>query len=138
MTTDDRTLHCQIITPQEEVYEGDVRSLVLPGVEGKFGVLVHHTPYLAALQIGEIKVEEPDRTLFVSCSGGFAEIEENRVRVLAETAELPEEINVERARDALERAEQRLQERHMEAIDVRRARDALERAKTRLQVAEKK
>lgn len=131
------TFRCRIVTPRETVFEGQVRSLVLPGAEGKFGVLVGHTPYMAALDVGEIKVEQEDGTRFIACSGGYAEVEEGEVKVLAETAELPEQIDVERARSALKRAQNRLEERRENDVDAQRARDALRRAENRLQVAER-
>lgn len=129
-------LSCRIITPDAVVYEGRVESVVLPGEDGKFGVLFNHTPYMAVLATGPIRLEEPDDTVLMACSGGFAEVSDNRVRILVETAELSAEIDVERARKAIERARKRLEKRHEEDVDVPRARRALQRARVRLQVAE--
>lgn len=126
---------CRVVTPEEEVFNGDVQSLVLPGDDGKFGVLVNHTPYIANLVIGEIKVVRDDSTRFMACSGGFAKISNNLVTVLAETAEHAEEIEVQRAREAYRRARERLREGDLSETDLQRTRDALRRAETRLNVA---
>jgi len=126
---------CRIVTPEEELFNDGVEALVLPGSDGKFGVLVNHTPYIATLVIGEIKIVSEDSTRFMACSGGFAKIADNSVTVLAETAEQSEDIDVERARAALERARERLNSEELSEIDVQRSRNALRRAKTRLNVA---
>lgn len=130
-------LSCRVITPDAVVYDGRVESAVLPGQEGKFGVLYNHTPYMAVLTTGPIRLRESDRTVSMSCSGGFAEVADNRIRILVETAELSTDVDVERAREALDRARTRLENRHEEDVDVPRAREALRRAEVRLKVARK-
>lgn len=134
--TENGLLSCRVITPDAVVYDGEVESAVLPGQEGKFGVLYNHTPYMAVLTAGPIRLQESDRTVSMACSGGFAEVADNRIRILVETAELSADVDAERAREALERARRRLENRHEEDVDVPRARRALRRAEVRLKVAE--
>ncbi|MFB6357198.1 MAG: F0F1 ATP synthase subunit epsilon [bacterium] len=133
---EDKSFHCKVITPEREVFNGTVQGVVLPGAEGQFGVLTGHTPYLSTLDIGEIKVEQKDETMYVACSGEFVEISDNVTTVLAETAELEEEIDVERAKEARERALERLEKDDTSEIDEARARQALERAENRLAIVE--
>lgn len=128
-------LTCRVVTPERDVFEGDVESVNLPGADGNFSVLVDHTPYVAQLEIGEISLKTPGGTRYVACSGGFARVVDNVVTVLAETAELPEEIDIERAEAALERAKKRLKSTDLQSITADRAEDALRRAKNRLEVA---
>lgn len=90
---------------------------------------------MADLEIGEIKIVTDDGTRYIACSGGFAKVAEDGVSVLAETAEAPEEIDVERARSAYKRARDRLNQEDLSDLNVERAEDALERARTRLDVA---
>jgi F-type H+-transporting ATPase subunit epsilon len=132
----EESLSCRVVTPEREVFQGTVESVSLPGAEGNFGVMRDHTPYMADLDIGEIKIVTADGTRYIACSGGFARVSENEVTVLAETAESPEDIDVERAKSAYRRARERLREEDLSDQDRRRARDGLERAKTRLEVAD--
>jgi len=131
-----KRMTCRVITPDAVVYEGEVESVRLPGSEGQFGVLYDHTPYMAVLSTGPMYLREPDETVFMACGGGFAEVSDNEIRILVETAELSGMIDVDRAREALERARKRLEKRRETDVDVRRAREALERAKVRLRVAQ--
>lgn len=131
----DEGLTCRVVTPEREVFSGSVESVVLPGVDGSFGVLHDHTPYMADLVIGEIKVVTENETRYIACSGGFARVVDNEATILAETAEVPEDIDVERARSAYQRARERLRDDDLSDQSIQRARDAMERAKTRLSVA---
>lgn len=130
-----KTFEFEIVTPEKRVYAGTVRSLRAPGSEGSFGVLPRHAPLLAALEIGSLSfVDEEGRTHLAAISGGFAEVEGKRVVVLAESAELAEAIDVERAAAARDRALKRLSSKAPD-LDVERARLALMRALNRLKVA---
>ena len=131
----DQDFFCRVVTPERNVFEGEVQAVGLPGSEGNFGVLVDHTPYVAKLAIGEIKLSTTNGTRYVACSGGFARVIDNEVTVLSETAEMPDEIDVERAQKAYQRAKDRLRTSDSEEIDVPRARNALQRAENRLRVA---
>lgn len=129
--------HLEVVTQDHTVYSGEVASLVAPGAEGYLGVLAHHAPMVVALQPGELRFTGPEGVEQIyAVSGGFLQVSANQAIVLADTAELPAEIDIERARAAVARAEQRLQETSGE-IDVDRARAALMRAVNRLHVAER-
>lgn len=93
-----KTFKLEIITPDGLTYSGDVESCVLPGLEGLFGVLPGHAPFISVLSVGEAKFSAAGKTEYLALSGGFAQVEQKQVRVLAETAELAEQIDVERAK----------------------------------------
>ena len=126
----------EIVTPEKTFYSGVVEHLQAPGSEGSFGVLPGHVPMLTSLQIGQIAFVEEGGTSSrqVATSGGFVEVQQDRVTVLAETAEFGEEIDVARAQAARERALERL--RREGDIDKARAQIALNRALNRLQISE--
>lgn len=136
MSEDDKSFTLEILTPDRVIFSGKVIHLRAPGIEGSFGVLKNHVPFLTALDIGEIEVETGDQKHFFVSGGGFAEVLNNVVSILAETAERADEIDVERAKKARERAEARLRAR-TEGVNINRARAALVRATTRLKIASK-
>ncbi len=125
----------EIVTPGSKVFSASVNALVAPGEAGYFGVLPHHTNMLATLKIGYLKVEIGDQTKYFAISGGIAEVTPGGVKILAEAAEPASAIDAERARQAKERAERRLQEGRKQ-WDVLRAEAALARAINRLKVVE--
>ncbi len=132
---DDKRYRLEIVTPRRTVYAAEVISFSAPGVMGGFQVLFSHAPLLSSLQTGEVKVVEPDGSEWrYATSGGFVEVRNNTVVLLAETAERADEIDVARARASRERAQGRLAERTAD-LDVERARAALNRALNRLKVA---
>ena len=123
----------EVVTPERVAYSGQVSSLQAPGSEGSFGVLAGHIPLLTSLQIGRLRfVEEDGNEVKMAISGGFVEVRREQVAVLAETAERVEEIDVERAEAARQRAEERLAQAREEGVDVVRAQAALARAINRL------
>ncbi len=129
------TMRVEVVTAERELYSGEADIVIAPGTEGELGILPRHAALLTTLKVGEMLVrlggaEEP---FFVS--GGFLEVSENRVTVLAETAERAEEIDQARAEAARRRAQERLQQAQS---DVERAEleGALERAVERLRIAE--
>jgi len=130
-------LTLEIATPTRLVVAEPVDEVVAPGIEGYFGVLPGHAPFLTTLGIGEVtyRVGRDERHLAVS--GGFAEVRNDKVIVLADTAERPDEIDRARAEQARQRAEQRLAGRTQDEIDYARAAAALARATIRLQVTER-
>ena len=133
----EKSFALEIITPNRVVYRDDATSLSAPGVLGGFQVLYNHAPLLSSLEIGQIKVKNKEgEDILFAASGGFVEVRENKVVVLAENAERANEIDVARAKYAQERAEGRLREKY-EHIDVERARLALLRAINRLRIAGK-
>lgn len=130
--------HLEIITPARKVYSGPVKSLVAPGTEGYFGVLPRHAPLVASLQIGETKIMLPegDKAKCFATSEGFLEVSPQKVTVIAEAAEDSQEIDVQRAEAARDRALKRISEGR-ENWDIARAQAALARALNRLRVASK-
>ena len=128
-------LTLEIATPMRLVVTETVDEVVAPGIEGYFGVLPGHAPFLTTLGIGELTFRVGRDERHVAVSGGFAEVRNDKVIVLADTAELPEDIDRARAERARERAEQRLSGRSAEDVDFTRAACALARALTRLQVS---
>ena len=127
----------EVVTPVRVTYSGQVASLQAPGSEGSFGVLAGHIPLLTALQIGRLHfVEAGGSEVQMAISGGFVEVGRTQVAVLAETAERIEEIDVERAEVARQRAEERLAQARagQEKIDAARAEAALARAINRIRI----
>ena len=125
----------EIVTPEKTFYSGVVEHLQAPGSEGSFGVLSGHVPLLSSLQIGHLSfAEEGGTSIQVATSGGFVEVQQDRVTLLAETAEFGEEIDVARAQAARERALERLGREG--DIDTARAQIALTRALNRLRISE--
>ena len=131
-------IRLEIVTPEKVVVSEEAQIVMAPGVLGEFGVLIGHTPFLTALKAGAVRYTDPqgaEHLVFVS--GGFAEALPDRVTVLAESAERRRDIDIERARAALERAQKRLAEqRSKEELDFVRAQAALQRALMRLRIAE--
>lgn len=133
-------LHLVIVTPSGEKYNDGIIEGVFPGVAGDIGVLPHHIALVSSLRIGIMKLKKPGSKVFelYSTTGGFVQIEDNKIKVLAETAELKNEIDVERAKSAKERAEERInaaKQKRKDDIDLARAESALIRAKNRLEIA---
>lgn len=128
-------LYVEIVAPDGRVFQGDAEGVRAPGVEGSFEVLTNHAPMIAAFGVGPLRVKTAaGEEIFYATSGGFLEVIENHVTVLAETAEPASGIDVERARTAEERALERLRASADE--DERRAAEAaLERARNRARVA---
>jgi F-type H+-transporting ATPase subunit epsilon len=125
----------EVVTPDRKLLSAEADVVVLPGVEGQFGVLAGHVPFLSALDIGEMYYRDGGKTEYLSVSGGFAEVTGKKVTIVAEAAEMGREIDIERARMALERAEKRLAAARTENIDWARAEAALHRAMLRMKVA---
>ncbi len=131
----DKTFTLEIVTPAKVVSTEEVVHVKAPGVAGYFGVLHNHAPFLTALKVGVIEARTPAGMRYYATSGGFCEVMDNRMKVLVETAEAATEIDVERAKQARDRAMARL-EQHTPDIDIPRAQAALARAMNRIQVSE--
>ncbi len=128
-------LFVELVAPGRMVFQGEAQSVRAPGVEGSFSVLYDHAPMIAAFQIGSLFITTPDGERIVyATSGGFLEVIDNRVTVLAETAEPATDIDIERAREAEEGARERLAAAQSEE-DRRRAEEELERSRNRLRVS---
>jgi len=131
-------IQIEVVTPEKAVVNEEAKIVMAPGRLGEFGVLIGHTPFLTTLKTGVINysdVDGKDRQVFVS--GGFAEILPDKVTILAESAERRRDIDINRAKEAKKRAEQRMSEKK-EEIDYVRVRSALQRSIQRISVAEKK
>lgn len=127
------TLQLEVVTPDKTVVSAEVEMAVCPGVEGEFGVLPQHVSLLSALKIGELRYRAGGKDENVFISGGFADVNNNVLTVLVESAELAADIDAARAQAAKERAERRLAGQEQE-VDLARAEAALQRAVTRLHV----
>jgi F-type H+-transporting ATPase subunit epsilon len=129
-------LNVEIVTPDGIVFAGEVTSCTAPGVSGQFQILKNHAPYLAILQIGEIKVEMEDGIKPFATSGGFLEVKDNIISIIVESAEFADDIDVSRAKEAEKRARERLEEKG--DIDLAKAELSYLRALNRLKVASQK
>ena len=130
------TFQLSIVTPEATVFDETVVSLIVPGAEGYLGVLAHHAPLITPLQPGKITILLTGETeLYLAVAGGFLEVAKNEATILADTAEQADQIDRERALEALERARRRLHDtsRHW---DTDRATAALRRAESRIRVAD--
>jgi F-type H+-transporting ATPase subunit epsilon len=127
----------EIVTPEKKVVKDVAEEIQIPGKDGYLGILPGHAPLITELSVGEISYRKGGQTHFLSVAWGFAEVLPDKVTILAETAERPEEIDVKRAQESKQKAEAALKTGKTEA-DFTHAEDALKRAETRLEVAEKK
>ncbi len=123
----------EVITPEKVLVSKEIDMVVAPGIMGEFGVLEDHAPFLSSIVPGEVRYTIDNNIEYCAVMYGFAEVSNNKVSILVDAAERPEDIDVERAQKALERAKKRLEEK--EGIDIARAEAALHRAMARLKVA---
>ena len=128
-------LTLEIVTPERSLVNEQVDEVQLPGSEGYFGVLPGHTPMLATLQVGEMWYRVGAEKHYLAIAFGFVEVLPERVTVLAQLAERPEDIDATRAEAAKKRAEERLARAPQSDVDFARARIALMKSLVRLQVA---
>lgn len=128
-------LRLDIVTPDRSVAHDSVRAVTMPGKNGYLGILPGHAPLLTELMPGELVYTRDGVKHFVAVNWGFAEVLPGRVIVLVESAERAEEIDVERAEKARQRAEERLKRFSDPQVDLERAQQALRRALTRLETA---
>jgi F-type H+-transporting ATPase subunit epsilon len=129
-------LKLEIVTPAGLVFSGEVDEVVASGSEGEFGVLPGHAPFFTTLKVGIITIKKGTEVMYFFVNSGYAEVGPDKVIVMADSAEKAVDIDVERAKAAMKRAEERLKK--VEEIDFARAESALERATTRIQIAEKR
>ena len=126
----------EIVTPTGTVYTGDVVSCQVPGMEGSFQVLLGHTALLSAVRIGAVKiVDEKNSPQWMSITEGFCQVDEDKIIILTDTAEMADKIDVTRAEKARERALARIESPQKEDVDLKRAEAALVRALNRLKTA---
>jgi len=131
------TFQLEIVTPTRLLVKDAAEEAQIPGATGYLGILPGHAPLITELGVGEISYKASGTTHTLAVAWGFAEVLPDKVTILAEAAERPQEIDVERAQKAKDRAEERLKSNTTE-VDYARAEDALRRAETRLEVAKEK
>ncbi|EPE61105.1 F0F1 ATP synthase subunit epsilon [Exiguobacterium sp. SH3S2] len=129
------TLHVNVVTPDGAAYEGEARMVVAKSVTGELGILPKHIPMVTPLDVSVLKLRHEDggRTL-IALSGGFMEVRPDMVTILAETAEMADKIDYDRASAAKFRAERRLQDSKISDTEFRRAELALKKAVNRLSI----
>nr|WP_205516939.1 F0F1 ATP synthase subunit epsilon [Paenibacillus sp. SYP-B3998] len=128
----------EIVTPERKVYAEQANMISAKGIEGELGILPNHIPLVTPLKIGSITVKKMgSKDEIIAVNGGFMEVRKDKVVILAESAELPGQIDVDRAKAAKERAEKRLAETKQENVDFKRAELALQRALNRIDVSGK-
>jgi len=130
-------LQLEVVTPDRLVLSESVDIVMAIGSLGEFGILPNHVPFLSPLMAGELRYRKDNQLDYMVVTGGFVEVSQNKVTVLAEAAERAREIDLDRAKRAKERAEKRLALAKSEAVDYIRAETALRRALLRLKVAER-
>jgi len=132
------TINCEIVSQDRIVFQGDVDMVVLPGAAGEMGILPHHSPVLTVLNYGIITVKISGREEHFTVAGGVAEVQPDQVTILADAAENVEEIDVQRATLARQKAEERLKDLQTEDKDRYMVMlSALKRSNLRLQAANK-
>jgi len=131
------TFTLRVVSPEGNVLKEEAEFVVLPGETGEIGILPNHTPLITAMAIGVIRYTVNGTIHRISTSGGFVEVADNKVTILADTAEPGEVIDLQRAIAAKERAEKRLNQRTQD-IDIKRAELALHRALARINAAQNK
>lgn len=128
-------LQLEVVTPDKKVVSAEVDYVSCPGIVGEFGVMPQHVSMLSGLKVGAMRYDADGKSQYVFINGGFADINKGVMSVLAESAELAEDIDTARAQAAKKRAEDRLAARD-DKVDVTRAESALARAVVRLNVAQ--
>jgi F-type H+-transporting ATPase subunit epsilon len=131
-------LQLEIVTPERLVFDETVDSVVLPGSEGELGVLPHHAPLISTLGVGELRIRAGGHEDSFAIVGGFLQVLPDKVVVMAETADMASEIDLEKAQEARREAERALEAGHAEAADLAQARLALQAALLRIRVAERR
>jgi F-type H+-transporting ATPase subunit epsilon len=130
-------LHLEIVTPERRAFEGDVDEVIVPGSEGEMGILPHHAPLISLLGQGVLRLKQGTEEQEFAIFGGFVQVRPDRVVVLAETADLASEIDLERAERARREAALVLEGGFVEPADLASARAALQRALVRIRLAER-
>ncbi len=127
-----------IVTPERLAYSDEVDEAICPGSEGELGILPHHAPLLAMLGFGELRIKKGREEEYFAIAGGFVQVRPDKVVVMAETADLSSEIDLERAHEARRDAERALEAGFVEPADLAHARAELQQALLRIRVAERR
>ena len=131
------TMRLEIVTAERVVYSEDINVLVAPGIDGELGILPRHAPLLTMLKPGELTVRKNGEDIYVAVSGGFMEVLGNRVSVLADASERSDEIDEERAQQAMQRAQERLASQASD-MESRMALAAFQRAQVRINLVRRR
>ncbi|MBA2758011.1 MAG: F0F1 ATP synthase subunit epsilon [Chloroflexi bacterium] len=131
-------IQLEIVTPERLAYSDTVDSVVLPGSEGELGVLPHHAPLVAMLGVGELRIRKGGSEESFAIAGGFLQVRPDKVVVMAETADLSSDIDLEKAQEARREAERAIEGGYHEGADLSAARAALQQALLRIRVAERR
>ncbi len=131
-------IQLEIVTPERLAYSDTVDSVVLPGSEGELGVLPHHAPLVAMLGVGELRIRKGGSEESFAIAGGFLQVRPDKVVVMAETADLASDIDLEKAQEARREAERAIEGGYHEGADLSAARAALQQALLRIRVAERR
>jgi F-type H+-transporting ATPase subunit epsilon len=132
------SIELEIVTPERLAYSDTVDSVVLPGSEGEIGVLPHHAPLVSMLGVGELRIRKDGQEETFAIAGGFLQVRPDKVVVMAETADLASEIDLEKAQEARREAERALEGGFHEGADLSAARAQLQQALLRIRVAERR
>jgi F-type H+-transporting ATPase subunit epsilon len=128
----------EIVTPERLAYSGEVDSVQVPGSEGEMGILPHHAPLVSMLGIGELVIRAGGGEELFAIAGGFVQVRPDKVVVMAETADMASEIDLERAQEARREAERAIETGYHEPADLAVARAQLQQALLRIRVAERR
>jgi F-type H+-transporting ATPase subunit epsilon len=131
-------LHLEIVTPERLAYEDEVDMVLVPGIDGELGILPHHTPLVSLLGVGELRIRKGGAEESFAIVGGFLQVRPDKVVVMAETADLASDIDLERAQEARREAERALETGYHEGADLSAARAQLQQALLRIRVAERR
>ena len=130
-------LNLEIVTPDKPIFNEVIESVTIPGTLGSFQILQNHAPLISTFDVGVVTIKSGSEPAYFSTSGGTVEVNDNKVLVLADSIEPIDQIDVDRAEKAKERAEGRLKRKHEKDMDEERIVAALKRAINRLSVKEK-
>jgi F-type H+-transporting ATPase subunit epsilon len=128
----------EIVTPERLAFSEEVDSVQVPGIEGELGILPHHAPLVSLLGVGELRIRKGGQEELFAVAGGFLQVRPDKVVVMAETADLASEIDLEKAQEARREAERALESGYHEGADLSAARAALQQALLRIRVAERR
>jgi F-type H+-transporting ATPase subunit epsilon len=131
-------LQLEIVTPERLAFSDEVDSVQLPGSEGELGVLPHHAPLISTLGVGELRIRKGGAEESFAIVGGFLQVRPDKVVVMAETADMAADIDLEKAQEARREAERALESGYHEGADLSAARAALQQALLRIRVAERR
>ena len=131
------TMRLEIITAERQVLADDVEALTAPGIDGELGILPHHAPLMTMLEPGEIIIHKDGQETYMAVTGGFLEVIGNQVTILSDACESSDEIDEQRAQEAVRQAQERISSRTAD-ISLERASAALRHAETRLRVARRR